>query len=119
MRGASAPLILLSILAFIVLLVAFTPLLVFVDEASRNPDLLSIRYKYYPENSTLTINITYSGTVPLKDFKIKIDNKTVSFGDLYTNSTVCRSLRITKPPSSVTLEFSVMGLYPVKVRTHG
>lgn len=116
-KWGGVPAVVSSILFIISLLVVMVPLLVFVEEASSNPNLLSVSYRV--DNESIILTVSYSGSIPLKDVKLILGNYSVDIGDLGKGSKA--SFRIPKNVSvdEFELDFNIFGLYPVRVVKNG
>ncbi|MCE4600891.1 MAG: hypothetical protein F7C38_04930 [Desulfurococcales archaeon] len=121
MRGSASLGFIGSVVTFMFILASIAlsiPLIVFATEAYSNPNLLQVQASLEQINETharLNATIYYSGSVPLKDFSVKIGDKWYNLGTIKNGET--RISIIVETGSLVAKEysFSIGGLYPVKL----
>ena len=102
----------------------FSPLLVFLMEAQGNPEeYMYVKAAARPLNRThveVTVAVLYSGTVPLRDFAVTINEREVAVGDVSrgnnTRTVVLGVGDLGSGPLRITaLSYRVAGLYYIKV----
>jgi len=112
----------IAVIVAVLIIVTLAPLLIFVDEAAHNPDLIRVRYEAKQVNETainLTIIVSYNGSIPLNNLTLILGNQEVDIGNLQPHSSVSKSLIIAanrvRNLSSLGMSFSIMDLYALKV----
>ena len=121
MRGSASLGFIGSVVTFVFILASIAlsiPLIVFATEAYSNPNLVQVQASLEQINEThamLNATIYYGGSIPLKDFSVKIGDKWYNLGTINKGET--RISIIVETGSLVAKEysFSIGGLYPVKL----
>ena len=116
-----------GVVGFLVLYGLAAPMVFFVADLVRYPDALRIEMtaSYLNEShAKLIITLRYNGSVELRDVRLTVLKKELCFGDLTKGSEVSRAAvlpasMLQEVGREVSISFSVVGLYPVELRTRG
>lgn len=116
----------IGLVAFLVLSGLVTPAVTFVYELISEPNLIDLKTSYEQLNETsikLVFSITYKGTVPLNDVKLKILDETLYFGDLpkdvtLTKYVVLNTYLLPERPE-VLMSFKIAGIYRFELKIRG
>ncbi|MDH5815265.1 MAG: hypothetical protein QE164_00470 [Candidatus Nezhaarchaeota archaeon] len=115
----------LAIVFFIVIAVLLYPLLLFAIEVPQNPSLLGLQVKGEALNEThvlLRIEISYSGSIPMTDVKMKLAERIFDIGDLRAGDvkSITAIVRIEEfnemQRAPFAFKFKIAGLYSVEVK---
>ncbi len=115
----------IAVVLTLIVLATLTPLAIFLVETTQDPNILSItefNIRQLGENQLeLIITISYNGSIPLKDFTLKILNKTIEYGDIvrgnYTRSIIVSADRLQGLELKIEeYSFKIAGLYRVSIR---
>jgi len=115
----------IAVVLTLIVLATISPLAIFLIEISQDPNILSItdfNIKQLEGNQLeLTITISYSGSVPLKDFTLRILNETIKYGDIargnYTGRIIISSDRLHGQELKIEeYSFKIAGLYRLSIR---
>ena len=114
----------LSTAALGIAVLMLLPLLVFLLDSARNPELLRYEFKESEDPPQLTLLITYEGRVFLSDFNIRIvmsDGSSISTAiprlEGGSSHTINLPLSAEQPisPVEIKVSFRIAGLYPLEV----
>lgn len=102
------------------------PLTVFFAEISSNPRVLSIKVvgaSGSGGNITLTITLSYNGSIPLYDVIIYLENYTINYGDLMPGQVLSKNITVPRNVAdriirckNYGMEFVIAGIYWMRVR---
>ncbi|MEM2021282.1 MAG: hypothetical protein QXP80_03530 [Zestosphaera sp.] len=115
-----------GLVAFLVLSSLIVPAAIFIYELVSKPDFIDVRtaYEEFNETSvTLVFNVTYRGSVALKDVRFEVFKEAVYLGDLSRNTSLSKRLIVSRETSSEPMEIEislkVAGIYGVELRLCG
>ncbi len=119
------PFVKLAIVAVALFVIAalLLPLATFFSELAISPDKvpkLFIRFRLLNRTHILLIlNLSYGGSLILKDLTVRIVNKTIYFGDVskgtYVKEVVVPIAKIRESNKEIFIRFILAGLYPIRV----
>jgi len=98
-----------------------TPLAVFVAETAADPYALQLNIMRASDSGdyvVVVVNLTYRGSIPLTNFKVKLYGEELDFGTVIRGSYV-KELRVARQAftdvPSVEESFEVAGIYRVRI----
>ncbi len=110
-----------TILSFVMILAVIAisfPLVVFGVETYDNPNIIQLKASATPINASYmnaTIVVIYDGSIPLKNFSLKINNTWYNIGTVHRGETMYSIIIEARPVKVTAYSFSIAGIYPVKI----
>ncbi|MET1160464.1 MAG: hypothetical protein ABWW65_05830 [Thermoprotei archaeon] len=122
-----------TIILVLLIIAVIAPLLVFFIELySYGEKFLvveveDISVSKATNESVVVFRITYSGTIPLRDFKLQVNNLSINIGDVVKGSRLIRvhveleelTPLLKNSHSATIISFKVAGLYEIKEHVRG